>query len=390
MLCGMATFKGSLSLPQGGLPKWVEVTVTQSGLAMQTQAGEQYQLAYDDIEVDSGGFEGNVVFCRSRSHGGAVSVSEAGFLDALRQVAPGLAPQAVAAEGKMRRRSQLKSVGIVLTVMAALLLGVLVYKAPAMLAAGVGSLPTSADRQLGDSAFDEMRDQLGPAVPSGRVTEFIDQVVQRLAPFAATDGSEHIDFRVMVVRDDTVNAFALPGGQIVVFTGLIEKARRPEEVAGVLAHEMAHATLRHGLRNAAHNAGTRIALLLLLGADEWGALAGEAAAFAQQNAYSRDQESAADAEGVRMLMAAGLDPLGLASFFELLKTETGSELRGFANWFSSHPEHDERIRHVQALAAQTAPAPRHPLSVEWEALQADVRGDGDTQLDPKALPSPPM
>ena len=197
---------------------------------------------------------------------------------------------------------------------------------------------------------------------------YLDQVIARLRPHAS---EPDVDFRIRAVDSEEVNAFALPGGQMVVMGGLLEAAEGPEEVAGVLAHEMAHVTERHGLKGAAHGAGRWLALSLLIGDDSaWVALAGQAADVASGSAYSREQEAAADAEGARLMAAAGLDPTALARFFERLKQEPGSELTGMASWISSHPEHDERIAHVRELAATLPTAPHRPLNVDWAAVRA--------------------
>src|SRR5690606_1007247 len=237
---------------------------------------------------------------------------------------------------------------------------------PPMLASSIDALPSSIDRQLGEAAM--LQVPLGQEVRDPAVRALVDEVVDRLSPHAAM---EDVDFRVKVVESDDVNAFALPGGQIVVFTGLLRAASGPDEVAGVLAHEIAHVTLRHGLRNVAHRAGLVLAVQLLLGdASRWVQLAGEAAVLAQSNDYSREQESAADEEGVRMLLAAGLDPDGLADFFRLLEGQPGSELSGAMSWLSTHPDHRSRIEHVQRLSAGSSPA--RPLEVDWEAVKRAI------------------
>src|SRR5690606_9672398 len=183
----------------------------------------------------------------------------------------------VGAHRKKHARGKWIGIGAALAVLA--LIGVVIATVPAMLASSIDALPSSIDRQLGEAAM--LQVPLGQEVRDPAVRALVDEVVDRLSPHAAM---EDVDFRVKVVESDDVNAFALPGGQIVVFTGLLRAASGPDEVAGVLAHEIAHVTLRHGLRNVAHRAGLVLAVQLLLGdASGWVQLAGEAAVLAQSN-----------------------------------------------------------------------------------------------------------
>ena len=135
------------------------------------------------------------------------------------------------------------------------------------------------------------------------------------APPSVVESSAHaaapFDLRIQVVDAPQINAFALPGGQIVVYTGLLRKAARPEQVAGVIAHEMAHVTLRHGLRGIAKQVGVLVGVQVLTG--DLSGLAAQVATAAISNAYSRDAEREADAEGARMLAAAGIDPVLIAA-----------------------------------------------------------------------------
>ncbi|HHH31089.1 MAG TPA: M48 family metallopeptidase [Polyangiaceae bacterium] len=259
---------------------------------------------------------------------------------------------------------------VTLGALALIAIGAAMYLAPIALASSVDALPISIDRQLGDAASAETV-SAGAPITDPVVVGFVQQVVRRLEPHAATPGFE---YRVQVVRGDQVNAFALPGGRIVVFTGLIEAADRPAQVAGVLAHEISHVTLRHGVRNVAHRAGMLIAVSILLGdTSGWAELAGEMAVLAESGSYSRAQEAAADEEGVRMLLAAGLDPHGLSEFFRLLQAQPGGELSGVMNWLSTHPDHASRIQHVEQLARTLPAAPPQPLDVDWAAVQRAAR-----------------
>jgi predicted Zn-dependent protease len=225
------------------------------------------------------------------------------------------------------------------------------------------------DRRLGDAAFATMTNLRPAHVPEADAA--VREMVDRLTPHARVSGFE---YRTHVVASRTVNAFALPGGQIVVFTGLIARAARPEQVAGVLGHEIAHVTLRHGVRSVARTAGLLVAVQLVLGQSAGlDRVVAQLGAGALLNGYSREQEREADAEGVRAMAAAGLDPTALAEFFDVLRHEPGTSMPGILQWMQTHPGHDERIATVHRLAAAAPRGTARPLSRDWAAVHQALR-----------------
>ncbi len=368
--------------------------VTSSGITAHLGSGEAVTIPFAEVELSAGGFDGTFIFVRTRGGAGpTITSGDKAFLPALEQAAGSLLASELAKITSHKRkhgRARWIGIGVVLAFFA--LIGILIWNIPRFLARSVDALPTDIDQQLGDAAYSGMTMQ-GPVIDDPVVVGFVQEIVDRLAPEAKVEG---FDFRVTVVDSDIVNAFALPGGQIVVFTGLIEQAERPEQVAGVLGHEMAHVTLRHGMRNVAHSAGVGVAFTILLGdASGWVVLAGEMAAMAQQNSYSRVQEAAADEEGVRMLMAAGLDPEGLAEFFQKLEEQPGAELQSAMSWVSTHPDHQSRIAHVHELMNEFPAAAPRPLTSDWQAVRAAIEAgpasadQGDEPDDDASPPSAP-
>jgi len=151
--------------------------------------------------------------------------------------------------------------------------------------------------------------------------------------------------------------------------GGIDRAEGPERVAGGRAHELAPATLRHGLERVGEALGVAAAVNLLIGNVEGLVVLGaEIFQLATVNSYSREQETEADSEGVRMLYAAKIDPLGLAKFFEMLKEEGGNMPAGL-EWISTHPDHEARIINIRGLVAELGPQDYEPIDVDWD----DVR-----------------
>lgn len=179
----------------------------------------------------------------------------------------------------------------------------------------------------------------------------VTQLVARIAATLPPEDRKY-QFRATILDRPINNAFALPGGRIFVFTGLLDRIQRPEELAGVLAHEMAHVTHRHGLRKLI-NAGGPYYVLRLFVSDRQGTLsvisAGTQLLVGQ--AYSRDAESEADAAGWHYLLAANIDPRGLVDFFQVL-TE-GENDDTIPKMFRSHPATSERIASLNKLWQQS-------------------------------------
>jgi predicted Zn-dependent protease len=177
------------------------------------------------------------------------------------------------------------------------------------------------------------------------------------------------EFSPRVVESATVNAFALPGGPIVVYTGLLREAESAEQLAGVLAHEMAHVTRRHGMQRIAQSLGVVAAVQLLFG-DVSGvmAVAVEVLREGAINSYSREQEHEADMDGVERLRWAGLDPRALADFFELLAKKEG-QLPSVMRWLGTHPDLAQRVKDVRARAGRGGAVAREPLNIDWPEVQ---------------------
>ena len=154
-------------------------------------------------------------------------------------------------------------------------------------------------------------------------------------------------FDLVVLDADFVNAFALPGGYMAVSTGLIRHCESPDELAGVLAHEMAHVTERHGTGGMLRQYAWET-FLRLLGLSD--GMTGAIAQLVISSSFSRDDERAADARGAERLMRAGINPMGMADFFGRLADGEGKDASGLYSYISSHPALEERRENIRRLA----------------------------------------
>jgi len=216
------------------------------------------------------------------------------------------------------------------------------------------------------------------------VTEYIETVGARLAS-QAHDGSQHFQF--FVVKDPRLNAFALPGGFIGVNAGLLLATANESELAGVLAHEIAHVTQRHIARRLMASKRTNIvttaALLaaIILGATTGaspdvmqGAIAAAQGISAQQQInFTRSNEYEADRIGIGTLAAAGFDPNGVPSFFETMGRQAGLAGSSVPEFLQTHPLSGSRIAESRDRARQMRDVKVEPETLSYRLARERLR-----------------
>ncbi|WP_038049031.1 MULTISPECIES: M48 family metallopeptidase [unclassified Thioalkalivibrio] len=207
------------------------------------------------------------------------------------------------------------------------------------------------ERQLGEELAEEMNAEL-PIVEEPAINDYINSLGRSIA--AVADDREEIDYTFYVVNGPDVNAFAVPGGHIYVYRGLIERADDMSELAGVLAHEVGHVVKRHGIdqwrRAQQAEMGLAVVYGVILGRDPGAAeqvavQVGAAGVFA---GYSREAEREADDVAIGYLVDAGIHPIGLVSFFETLLDERDRDPGRVEQFFATHPTTRERVENTQA------------------------------------------
>jgi predicted Zn-dependent protease len=207
------------------------------------------------------------------------------------------------------------------------------------------------------------------------------EYVNRLGQNLVRHSDAKVSFTFQVLDDRNVNAFALPGGYVFVNRGLIEIADEEDELAGAIAHEIAHVAARHMTRQA-----TRSDLARLLGAparvllgDRGGYAARQAAGMALPAAllsFGRNDESEADYLGVQYMYAAGYDPNGTISIFEKMETLQRRNPGAVSRLFATHPPDAQRIRKTQEEIERILPArPEYVVtSSEYAAMRQRLIG----------------
>ena len=242
-------------------------------------------------------------------------------------------------------------------------------------------IPLSWERRIGDAMVGDLGNRVC-ATPASEAA------LAKLLRAIEGDGSR---IRVGIANIDMVNAAALPGSQVLLFDGMVRQAKSPEELAGVLAHEIGHVRERHVMSALLRQFGLTV---LLSGANS---TVGNSAFGIVSLGYTRSAERVADATGRALLARADISPLGAAEFFDRMSTEEGEKreagkdrkpggegkregaIEGMASWLASHPASRERAAKYRA-SARPGHTYRPPLSaVEFAALKRACADDKDVE-----------
>jgi beta-barrel assembly-enhancing protease len=288
----------------------------------------------------------------------AVQVFDAPTLAALRtNEAIRALPQMAAFSAQQRRGSVGRMLGwvalLVFLLLPLLLILLFVWQSERIARAAASRISIEQEMGLGEQAFTAISGTL-KLEDGGSAYEAVQTIGKRL-----TQDSKY-QYRFHVADDAAINAFAIPGGIIVVHTGLIEATRRPEELAGVLAHEVQHVEQRHSLQALIKDLGLR-GLWLMLSGDIGSGLAGQAALEMTSLRFSREAEAEADAKGFDELLKARIDPSGMGDFF----TTMAKQEREFAPppLLSTHPASGARESAMRAREAAAKLAPFIPMDM---------------------------
>ncbi len=247
--------------------------------------------------------------------------------------------------------------------------GIFVYLLPAASSAIVQLVPPAMEQNIGREARDQLMNLIGQARKSTGHVECTNPrahgILKKRADELATLMETPFPVRVSVVRLPVSNALALPGGEVVILSGLIDKAESGDEVIGVLAHEIAHVTRRDPLQVSIKQTGAALMISLMVGDVFGGAALGGLASGLVESGYSRDAEAAADFIAVTALNQLGLTARPLADFLSRIEKET--PLADIVpSFLSTHPSGTERGRHIRDLSQGVG---RAMSNYEWETLR---------------------
>ncbi len=223
-------------------------------------------------------------------------------------------------------------------------IGLVVIKSDFIIEKIANLIPRSTEEQMSETLKESAlsgKQIINDSFVNAQIALITTQLIKSL-----NDTSYHFTFTV--IEDEEVNAFALPGGPIVINSGLLLKADNAEEVAGVLAHEISHITRRHHIRGLVGNLGVFMVIRGLVGD-----LTGISANIINLGAslgslkYSRGYETESDEYGMQLIQNAHINPEGMVSFFK--KLSELSKMPEMADFISTHPSPKNRIKYLQSM-----------------------------------------
>jgi predicted Zn-dependent protease len=345
------------------------VRLLPNGLYIATEQGQTLAWPYDAIRLTQGLYPGEQVRLeRGKPIAEVLLIEHAEFLSSLRELAPRLAS---GIHDPSRRKHRVAWTALAAAAAIGIVVAVFRWGLPAFATLVARWVPVSWEVRLGDAVVEHLvpaEDRCDDPILQQRLDDLVSVLI-------AESRSPYI-FKLLVADDDTLNAFAAPGGTIVILRGLLKRTSRPEELAGVISHEIQHIVQRHSTRAILHHASAGVLV---------GALTGDVsgvAAFGLDAArnlgllrYSRGNEDEADEAGMRMILAAGLDPAGMIAFYDLLAREAPTLPRAL-QYLSTHPASADRVARLRRLA-EGAGAPRISLGSadEWTPLTMRCRAE---------------
>jgi len=255
----------------------------------------------------------------------------------------------------------------------------LAQELPTLGEAGGEDLSPLEERHYGEQIMQEYIRRSPDYLDDPETIDYINRLGFQLV---AASAARHIAFEFFVLRDPSINAFALPGGFIGVHTGLILTAQSESELASVLGHEIGHVQQRHLARSLARQRDSTmitlgsVLLALLAARSGQGAQAalavGQAAAISRQLSFSRNDEREADRVGFQILVDAGFDPQAMADFFARLQQGTRAYASVAPAYLQTHPMTEERIADMQGRI-RSAHTHQYADSLDFQLIRARLR-----------------
>jgi predicted Zn-dependent protease len=316
----------------------------------------------------------------------SVVVEDPEFLAEAHRVAPGALGSFLVPPQRRNLRRAL--IVLALVIIPPLFYGIWKFGLPVLSDTFAANIPVAWEEKLGETVYESMF-QPPLKEPPPELRQALDAISRRLLTAVP---NQPYQFHIYVHPGNMVNALALPGGTVVVFQGLINASKTPEELAGVLAHEFQHVLLKHSTRGIIRQMAVTIVLAAMLG-DSNSALALilETAGELEALNFNRGMEAEADKEGMKMVLASGIDPQGMVRIFKKLEEEElrmlgmdsqdgengekdEQEVPGWMRLLSTHPAGKDRVAMLTRMAEASPPNSRPLLpDVEWQRMHRPAK-----------------
>ncbi len=343
----------------------VSISPVAEGLIITQGDGTSVQWAYGDIQRTQGAYEGEHIRLEyGTDPPAALVITDQRFLTVLR----GRAPQLVSVIHDPRKRRLRLTLTFLAAVLAIAATGVIYrWGIPGLALVATPYVPVAWEQQLGEEVVAHLAPEKARCSDPYR-KQILESLLGKLS--ATVPNNPYRTIHVHIVDEPIVNAFAAPGGSVVVFRGLLEKTETPEQLAGVLAHELQHIYKRHSTRMILEQTSTSL-LIAAVSGDLTGAaaIALDTAQTLGALRYSREHETEADTEGLRMMIAAGMNPSGMIEFFTIMgKGDHGDT--SVWRYISTHPTHEDRVQVLTSIAG-SAIGGGQPLlpGLDWKSIR---------------------
>ncbi len=251
---------------------------------------------------------------------------------------------------------------IVIAIFSAVALLIYFVLLPSIASYIAGKIPVSTEIALGNKFYESF---IGDSEIDAKKTKLLNDFAQRI------DFETKYPLKFTVVKDNQVNAFALPGGNIVVFSGILEKIKSSEELAALLSHEVTHVKERHSLKGLARSLAGSLLISVVFG--DTGALGNVLANQADniyQLGFSRGMEKEADLKGLQIMYHNHLNPRGMLHLMERLQEEEQKQGSKMLTYLNTHPMTEERITYIKINSKGEKGSHNEKLDIIWKQMQA--------------------
>ena len=396
----------------------VKLRLTSDRLELNFPDGRQILWLYTNLKLSKTGSNGPVrlerIVTTPDTIPESIVIEDPEFLPAAHRIAPGALGNVWNLPHKRKTRYALMILALV--ILPPFIFAIWVYAIPGMTNAVADRIPTAWEEKLGQNYFQTLfKEPLKD--PDPKMREALDALAKRLLLAAP---NQPYNFRIYVHPSKMVNAMALPGGTIVVFQGLINITETPEELAGVLAHEFQHVLKRHSTRSLVRSEAINLFGLIISGnSDSMTNVILQAGGILEHLRYSRKLETQADAEGMKMMLAAQVEPSGMIRIFEKLEEEQHRQLESleknngkkadpeekksakkdskeedkqvkdkaekdsgkkgitlpeWTKYLSTHPEGEDRVAVLKKLSKRATKKPRPLLpNFDWKSMHRETK-----------------
>lgn len=226
---------------------------------------------------------------------------------------------------------------------------------------------SATEKGVGDMIWDQIK-RSEDIMVNDSITKSLDKL---LKPLCKENGIERDSLKIHIVKKDEVNAFALPDGHLIVYSGLIEESKNEQALIGVLGHEIAHIENNHVMKKLSKEIGFSVLMSITTGNNN-NSVIREIMHTLSSSAYDRTLEKEADITSVEYMLKAEVDPAPLADF--LYEMSFDNKLESALSWMNSHPESEERAKYILEYIKGKKTSRKHLLTqTEWGAFKKAVK-----------------